>query len=510
MEPERIRKIKKIAIISGIGILLLMGILWLFNHSIILVSADNADSGELRVTLTNEAGEATTAKSSGTSIKKIVSKGTYEVSVQQGGSSYVTFVSTGGFLGEKQINADLASESSRKFVGSQPRSCMDYIGDILLSSNCGEDFDLKQVHTRASQSTPTLVQRHVPKELYGASEGIAHTKIGIVAMVQQAYSEDEPRGHYAAIIGQDLVDTGRTRLQDLATEKTYSIKPFKEGFVAYDSDAQDIFYFKSLTAKPERIKATVTNEKDMRSYAVGVGNNTVVVAYSEMPGDEILESETDTLDDKPYPSIVVVNKDGDTKQFEFDESYTQVLYCGSDRLCLLGNNRLHVYDVSGKEAELQFTVNNAETMEVTSKGPIVVTNKGVLLLSVDNQEGFYEYTFDTYSFCGLSLSASGYVLCVDAGEGDTNALYIDQNNRTSDNIDKKVLGLMGTNIIDFVSPYSNFVHVVPNYGELVYDEARNINLYDPATVTKVNNDINNIVKKENIDTNVYTIINTGQ
>jgi hypothetical protein len=62
---------------------------------------------------------------------------------------------------------------------------------------------------------PTIVRQINARELYGPSEGYAFTKFGTVALTQLSASEDEPRGHYAALVGPDLIDSGRTRLQGL-------------------------------------------------------------------------------------------------------------------------------------------------------------------------------------------------------------------------------------------------------------------------------------------------------
>lgn len=502
---------RKKILLGILAVVAVLGILWVSTMSVISLSVSNPDpSRAVSYSFTDESGKAVNGEITDGSATKIIRKGDYQITIWQGGKSYVAFIQAKGFFRKTTVNASLTPESSRSFVGANPSPCMEYVSEKLLSSSCGAAFEDTRVHRPATDRQPSIVENIVPYNAFGPSEGIVLTKFGPVVLIQSSYSEDEEPGHYASILDDNLQDSGRTRLDGLDPNKTYAMKAYKDGFIAYDTDFEDIYYFTSLSSRPVRITADPPTENSMKPYLIGVSNEVITLAYSNRPADNIADSVDSTENEEDMPAEVAVISGNNSRRFSLKGYFTDVLACGEKKLCLAGSSKLSVYDISGDKAKAEYEVPGAKAIEATGKGLVAVTNQGVLRLDTNLREGFLEYTFGGYDYCGVHPAVSGYVLCVESEKLGKNALAIDQSGKADEPLDKKVLAVSKTPGITFISAYGDYVYIVPDYGDLEYDAASGINRYNPATKQTVNQQISAAVTREGLDKPPYRVFNTGQ
>lgn len=503
------KSFKKKIILAGSALLLVLLFFWVAGRSAVEIQTGNTEgNGKISYVITDESGKATSKTTDAVNFKKYLPSGTYEIRVRQGDLSYLSYVHTKGFFRTTKVTAGLASESARRFVGGNPGDCMNYIGSTLLSSDCGLGYENLQVHKPATEDLPTTTEGLISQQLYGPLEGIAHTKFGTVALVQQSYSEDEPRGHYASLISDTLVDSNRTYLKDLSADKTYALQPYREGFVAYATDFTSVYYVAGLSVAPVRIPVQAPKGKAFRPYLTTASNDAVVVAYSDNLDDEIVEYAKKT-DNRDANLDIAVLDGTNERHFSFKKNASQVLYCGNDRLCLLTDDMVRVYDISGKKPRELFVVRKAKNMQMTPKGLVVATASGVLLINTQDSTGFVEYSLGNYLYCGMAPAKEGYVLCIQTKRGQKNGLLIRQDDRTNDNVDKKVLTLADTTGVSFVSPYGDYIYVVPDYGVPEYNAELGGDSYDPATVQRVNAAIAKAAETTGLNKPPYKVVSTG-
>lgn len=484
-------------IVVGLSIMVLV-LNWLYGHAYIAVSATNASSSNVTFSLTNQKSKKTiTVTGAGTTTKKLVPRGDYEVVVQQDSTSYLTVIHSGSFLTTTSIQAQLSPEHARKFIGDNPGNCMFYSGQILLSSNCGNSFSDVDVHTPATSDQPTFIQK-TDSNIDGTVEGFITLNGAAFVLIQS----NDSGAHTLYKLQNDLTLTEPHLLSNLDNNTSYSIQAYKDGFVVYTATSEDFLYYTSVTATPSTISMDKSVAKDFEPYAQKIENNSLLVAYTNVPDSPDASKVT-------HPkTTVVVATNGNLSTYVFNKQYGDMSLCAQTSLCLLANGQLDVYDISNAQSVFQYSLSNVQSMAVTTHGFVVVKDQGVFEFNPTNRSGFLSYSFGDYSYCGLQLDgdANGYSLCLTNNKGKKVALHIDPNSTANDTIDKQIAALLKLPSINNVSIYDKYIFISPNVGDPVYVDSLQGFDYDPVVKKQAYDAIDQYIQVLGIDTSTYHII----
>lgn len=488
-------KAKIFGLVAAIAIL--FGLYWLANTAFINISVAGQGGKNISYELDKQNSSKSISKdTTETQFKQRVTRGSYEVTVSQNGKSYFSVVRARGFWSTTQVAAQLQPQKARSFVGTDPENCMHLLGSILVSYTCTDSFSNIKIHKPASAREPTQTVAN-PNVAAGSVEGIIDTKQGSLVLLQwPSFGETEP---YQSIYQTDasLALKNEVKLSGLSGETTYGIKPFREGFVIYDTNLSKVLYYTATNAKPSTLKVgTVTSDKVVPT-SFAVGNDSLVALYSS------------SSDSKKQSSQVVVSNGQTSRTYTFKQRFSQVTVCGTGRLCALGDSQMFVYDISGDKPDYMYSVMDVKSMYPSQNGFLVVRDKDVLNLDINQQQGYVEYSAGPYTINGLQTTTNGYVLNVTGENNKKYALLVNEQSGNNDDIDKKIADLQKVSDINSVSVYGKYIFVTPEIGELTYNDSLQSFTYDPIRVTQTKQAINDAVKQLGIDTSQYTIINTS-
>lgn len=482
---------------------------WLFSHAYVEIVINNPGAGNFTYSLLDQRNQKTSeVDTAETKIKKLVRRGSHEVLVKQGETSYFSVVKAGGFLAKTTVQAKLSPEKNRKFVGDNPGPCTHYVGQTLISFACGATYNNIQVHIPATTQRPTFTRPAFEIEedvIEFIIEGVVKTKFGSFLIVKKpGGNEYLGPAHIAFPLNENFQLTDGIALSDLDENQYYTAQPYKEGFVVYNSSFDQIFYYASVNEKPTNISIDKPKDQKLQAYMLSVQGESIIVAYAE-GGEEVDLDQPETADVK---SEVVIFEKNEARRFTFKKRYASAVACGSQKLCLLLNKRLDVYDVGGQKPRHLFMVGGIDSLENTQKGLVLVRGNEVLGLDAESREGSIEYSFGDYGNCGIQKDSGGYLLCLTNSKRKKVALFIDQAAPNSDSIDKKIAQLLELDKVKDVSIYDRFIFISPNAGPLVYLPDINGHGYDPQAKQQAASRINQEITELGIDKNTYTVINT--
>lgn len=501
---------KKRFILLAITVTFITALYWLASHSYIEITVKKSGSGSLTYRVLDQKAQKTAEiKSPESKIKKLVRRGSHEVLISGDGASYFTVAKTGGFLATKHVVAEMLPEKGREFRGDSPDPCAHYISTVLISFGCGGKFENTKVHVPASNETPTYTAQTLESIGQGFVEGMVDTAEGAVVIIKAPASTDVFAEHTAYLVrfeNNQLSLHDEVPLLDLKDNKFYSTVAYKTGFLVYDNSFEQILYYSDRRAKPVPINIDRSSENTLKPYALSIRKNILALSLSNNTEGEV----ADLHDDSPRVQTEVAIFDGNkTTTFNLKGQYRSALLCGNDKLCLLRAKSLEVHDISGTNSRLIYKVSDVENISSSESNLTVFRSGEVLGLDVDKINGSIEYSLGGYTFCGLlHYNDSGYTLCLINSRQKRVALAItEQPLSLTGKIDKQILNLLETKEIKEVSIYGRFIHISPELGEVVYDEASQSFGYDPATIVKVNALIDQAINNQGINTNYYQIIN---
>lgn len=463
------------------------------------------DETAASITITNQQSHTSQAVEAKGNLRRLVRRGSYEVRVTVDDKHYFAVARASGFGRTTPITAALSPANHQHFVGDNPSPCM-YFADALLSYGCGSSYSRARVHKPATDTQPTyLAPTPSPRE--GYIEGIVRTAESNVIILQAPPAgEDEGPPHSAYILEPDFNLVDGVKLEGLEEDTTYSFAVYKEGFIAYDNSYERVFYYKSRVAAPEELTLLGTENDNFRPYAISASGDTIARAYSTAP----VASDGDDNASLTADSLIVVNASGSPKSYAFKERYGVVKLCGKERLCLLQDQLLEVYDISGTKQRKLFEITNVRYLETLGGELLVVTDIDVLLLDPSRGDGFVSLGLKDYQFCGIQTQSTSYVLCLINSSQKKVALMIDTEKPDTDNISHKISELLGVPEISSVSIYGSFVYISPRAGSLVYDSSAGGFGYDQNILKQSSSAIESAISRLGINRTNYTIKNTAQ
>jgi len=502
----------KLYVVRGfiIGLLLFL-VYWISTHAFMEITLENPAAGGVSYQITSQQNQETaTINNAPTKIKRLVKKGDYEILVKQGESSYFSVIRTSGFLTKKTIETKIEPEKARKFVGDNPAACMDYRQTVLISFNCyGGALSDTQLHTPATVDQPTFTVKN-PDASNNTIEGLVKTAqeslILLLESIETADGGVSSAEHAIYVLRDDLSLGNRTVLADLSPEKSYEIKAYNKGFLAYDESFESVYYYESTTAKPLAININNSLDESFEVYSSDMRGQSILIAYSNV-SEDILVDEGPQEKNPRYELSVL---EGDTtKKYVFTNERVQPKLCGSNKLCVLlaDTKQLEVYDLGTKNQKPIYKVSGVKSVERLGNNLLVTRDNEILELDVDNQRGFTSYSFGDYRYCGITTDNQGYSLCVTNSKQKNVALYIDQRGKNIDSIDKKIAKLLKYPEISDISIYETYIYISPEVGPFVYNPSTNSDGPDIVATKRINGVIEDAVTQAGIDSKIYKIIN---
>lgn len=488
---------------------LLLVFSWVYSHSFITISVDNAQSGNVTYLLTEQSsGKQTSIVGPASGIKRIVHKGSYEITAQQSGGTYFSVASVGGFLKTAHVHGALTPEEARKFVGNQPSPCTYYTGSILYSYDCNGSLAEAKLHVPASQTQPTYTKVKaitVPGD-NPVIEGIVTTSEGSFMLVYTNSNDPLTPAHSLYQIQNDLTLGGSRQLLELNNSTGFSIKPYKTGFIVFDAGFERVFYYENSAASPVSISIPQKKSSNQEIYANSIRGDAIAVSYANKDYEPNATAGTKVADH----TTIAVLQNNSAKEFTFNTAIGTMSLCGNNKLCLLTDKQLGVYDITGNTQKLLYTLGGVVSIEDAGQNLLVSRASGVSRFDVEKRSGFMSYSFGDVSYCGVGVDATGYTLCVNANRIGKVALRIDARTVNTDSIDKKVFNLTRASEISAVSAYDRYIFITPSLGEPVFDNNTGYYDYDQGTRQRVNADIDQLITKSGIDTQKYTVVNTAK
>ena len=494
------KSIKKKVVLLVVAILLGIIGYWLSTISFIEISVSGLQDNEtMSVQILNQGSLKTSELNvpSG-SVKKRVAKGDYEVLVKQSNKSFFAVVKARGLFQKAMVAGQLQPEKSRRFIADGPENCMNFIGSIFVSYACSDIFSNIKIHLPATNNSPTYVLKTTNAQLAAYTEGIIKTKEGYLALILWPSDGEAPAAHFIYRVGQNLKTTDETLLKELDANTSYAIKPYKEGFIVYDTSFDKILYYPSIGSSPTAVATQKPKAGGLQPVALDIQQDTVLTLHAS------------SVDTKKARSEAVVTTNNQSRHFTFKKGYSAGKLCGSQKMCLIGSKTLDIYDIGGSKPVLLFAISGVSTVESSINGLLVVRKDGVLRLDIEKRAGFMEYSFGGYSFNSMQVEGGGYVASLTGYKSRKVALLIDQQAQNSDSIDKKVLALQKMSDVNVVSANGTYIFISPNLGELVYNDGLGGFDYDPVTKKTVNDRINAEIDRLQISRSVYKIINTSE
>ncbi|HVS78856.1 MAG TPA: hypothetical protein VHD84_01025 [Candidatus Saccharimonadales bacterium] len=494
MQPTP-KPIKRRVIFVLIVILALVFLYWVYNTSVIQVTVVNGQDGtpitySLLKQPAKQAGADTSSKNS---LKKLVAHGNYEVEVKQGNSSYFTAIKARGFLRKTTVSASLQSQSSREFVGNNPRSCMDYVGGQLVSYTCGDFYSNVFTHVPATATTPTYTLVNSQTKIFGYLRGMVNTPEGTLALVQPANAENSSSHYTLYRVNKSLASLQKTNLPELAISQVYQIRPFMNGFVIYDSSFSQILYYTSSGSKPQTIK--------MRQPGGGLSAKAI---FFDSTAARIMT----LFSNGKTESRAVVEQGGQSQTYSFKQNYSSGGFCGSQSLCLIGaNQHMDIYALSGQTASFSYSLTGVQAIQQINNVFLIINRDGVIRFDAASRSGAFDLAFGSYRYCGFQPGTSStYLLCLINSKGDRVALRVDETIADADSIDQQVAQLLTMPEVSGVSAYGKYVYISPNLGQLQHISGGGLG-YNSEEIQAVNSEIKADIKRVGIDTSHYKVIN---
>lgn len=465
-------------------IILLLVINWIINSAFIDITVINSKTGEYKYSFLNQSGnKSNEVKTNKDNIKQLVGSGNYEVLTQQSDNSFFTIVKTNNFLSSIYIDATLKPQNYRTFVGNNPDQCMSYVNNVLVSYGCDSLLANARVHIPATATLPTYTSTTRGQGPAGYYEGIFDTKNGSFALSQIPQSSEFGQTHILNRLGDNFKAVDSINITKLNPSTRYFSKPFKNGFIAYDSRFSEIQYFPEVSDKSNNITGIIP-DGSYSPISLDTQNESVLTSYA-----------------KKSQTIIYINTNNNIITINIDKPYSKIIYCGERYLCMKNNNKMDVYLLNNNKADFQYSVVNISDMLNLKSGFFFTNNDGVINFNLESRSGYLSYYFGDYKFNSIIATSSNlaYVLNVTNTKGNKVALLVDPAKENNNNIDKKILDLQNNQYIKALSIYGNYITIVPNIPQ---SSGKN---FDQTKVNEINQKIQQSINSSNIDQKQYTI-----
>lgn len=496
----------KLYVVLAIVATLFIGVFWfVWNYSFIEVSVEGASNGT-NLKITNQSNNQSSSLELKTkTTKKMLRKGDYQISASQTSKSGMSIANSTGFLRTTKTTVTLEGENARQFVGNNPSPCMYFTGVVLASYECSDIAGLT-LHQPATAQTPT-VNLSVEDFSYQYPQGMVRTKEGTVILTRLEAGEANPEKSIAVFLLDDNLQISKEALiLDFDPDKTYSIKTYKDGFIVHSTTSNDGQYFASIDAKPQSVTLGKPKDSTLKPGAWSASGSQTAIAFSNNTEGE--KADLDNDNPGKVKTEVVVNKDGKDSRFTIEVNPTSMLFCGTDKLCLLNEKVVDVYSLATDEPSFMYRVSGIDDIFPDNKNILLAKSDGIWLFNPDSATGHMSYSFsNNYTYCGAQETTNGFSVCLINNQQKKVGLFVDTTKPDNGSIDKKIASLQSMSDVLNISAYKNFLYISPNAGTVTTQLDDGYGL-DEAKLAKSKAAITKKIQELGIDPAVYTIIFT--
>lgn len=496
-------------IFSLVFIGILLAILIVSHYGFVEIDAGQVGGGkEITYKIIDQKSQKIKEVKTGDSIfKRLMPKASYEVVVSANDSSYFEVIKSRGWLGSTTVSANLQPEKSREFVGNNPKGCVIYVSRILYSYDCGSPAGSLTTHVPATSSQPTYVL-NTDHNIKGYIVGSVSGDQPVLLTKSLSLDGSGVATYSLLVVGSKLHISYSRSLTNLTSNQPYNITAYKSGFIVYSQDFKQVMYFSSASAQPSSINPNRPADSEQKPFLLSTNGDSGLALYSNKT-DYVEADNSKPLGklEAYYSLFTSAGVRTGPLNDKLNDQINQAMPCGSAKLCVLSGQELRVYDVNDDKATLEYKVTGISRIEANNKKLLLVKSDGVFNLDVDSRSGYMEYSFGDYTYCGLQVVKNGYILCVTDGRGKNSALLINQTQKNTGSIDKKVSDLFNLVGVSDISSYGRFIYVSPDISQLTNPGTFNFN---QVKVRDFNNQLNTEVSRLGIDPKIYQVISTSR
>lgn len=487
------------AVIASIAIVSQFGI--------IKVSVENpSGNNPVSVSLLNQGSLKSSGMKFGSSGWRIVRSGSYEVTSIQDNRSAFSLQNVRGFLLPSSVSQKLVSEDAAEFIGYNPDACVHYNGNFAMSWGCISGAAALTQHKPAEGRQPT-VNIPNPQGFVGTVQGIFTFKDKTYMLLRdrsggEDNEGDAPPRQMFYELDANYNPVRAVRAQGLDSVATYQVAPLEDKFLVYTNDRTKFYTFSSIDSAPEQLDIKNPDSKVLRPSTIRTSGDSIYVLYVNYEID-IGQPAPEDIQNR-----IVVYRDGKATTIQYNEKSIDDFDACSGNICILQDQTLGVYGVSGDQLDLRYQIKQVDSIAAIGDTLLVSKPQGTLDLRTNEATGHYGVlAYDTQS-CGIRYaSEDNYVICTQETTKNKRKglLNISLETESSNNILKQVKQLESQPEISAVSVYKNGIIVSPNYGKRSFNEETGTYTFNPETVKKVSEKVKQQVADAKIDTTKYTV-----
>lgn len=489
-------KFKLLITVSVLGLAIVFGLSYFSSKGRVYIDISNvSDDAEMLLVIHNSDNSTTTKRVINKSAVQL-SSGTYTISLQNENNSVIKSVTVPSFLRTTTLSEPLVNEQKRTFVGTNPSPCMLYVMGTFYSLACGDDTS-----TLEQQIAPTL---STPGYTVVPSSNLVGTVLGTSATNTDTYVLLENYTDEGSI--QELVQVG----SDLSVVKTLEIPTFSTSDLAITADSKRVLVYSATdkvgyvydesTGSLKKISLPNADSKYVLKD-VSLLNSRLVTTYSESEENDQVDGGTVAAGSS---KIFVQEFGKKTAEYATPRPYSKTTYCAPETLCAVNADGLEVVSIQDESLRKVATLPGVTDMFNSGDTIRFIDTTGIKTFDLETSTGHYEYTFGGFTSCGVSSSVSGYIACVIDTKNQKHALFIStQNKAGKDDVDKKVLDILKSNVVSGVAAVNNYIYVIPDYGDV------GIFTQDKETTSRINQAIDSVIRKSTIPKESYFVINAG-
>lgn len=523
---------RKIIILLTFGFVSAVGY-WLSGFSFISVTATDILPNESFQYQISSGKDLSTTTSKSSSLKKLVRKGSYVVSVKQGTKNAFSSASTNGLFRTTQLELKLGSEKQVSFIGDNPLTCMQY-RNVLFSYLCNGSAEKVQAHIPANEKSASKIQKLNMDSVFG------YRIVGDVQLGGTPYLFGVLELDGGTELS--LIELGSTPGQ--ATSGTvvrlpnefpagtdgFIIEAFRSGFLVYSPTGKvAMFYDAIFDQDPENIElpesndnslsnvysfdfrddktlATITNVNVVEAPNVAYKPSVPNISPEEIHDEEVFEDE----DSHEGKARVIVKGLSFSTEINLNRIPDQVRFCGDSMVCVLIQGELEIYDIKQDTPKLLAKLPGVTQIEPLEDRLLLVLSGGVAEYNTATLQGYYHYYFGEYAYCGLTVHSGQLLVCVENELNESrvsSVLTLDTTQNKLDDIDKQVLKISKLSQIKSLAVYNNLIHVSADYGELTTNPLTGDLGYSSSVIKSVNETILKEIQEAGIDAAKYKVIN---
>ena len=502
------RRVLLVALSVLLFIAFIIGFYWLSTRGRITIILPE---GQKTILITqNELSES--FETEATSFTKTLRSGSVTIDIRTASESYVSINTVGRFLSSKIVEARIEPENPREFIGTNPRSCSDTIGLILVSYACrGELFGLV-FHRPASATTPSTVlsvetifenkTEEVDELNPGVIEGTFKEDGKLFILVKTNRNSGNTHALYEAVVKDNNYDVVfRARLDNLDRNQLYSVNK-SDGILEFSSgDFKHVFSGESYNSleKTILIDTGLPSKVELLRRKKGFVVNTEEVPLSNGDGFEISSIKT---------KVTLANSSGeDSKSIELDQRVGVLDFCGQ-LICVVDESQiLRIYDTNLDEK--YSIINVLNIMPLDKKNIMLQTTDGVVRFNIEELKGYYVYRqgFDVVS---MSITGNKTILSV-RGKASSHALVLanTQSNSNDMYVDQALQNIVSSVFVFGFSAYGEYVYVSSELGEREYNPESETFRHPQSVKDAAAVEINRLVKDSGLTEQGYKVTITG-